>query len=412
MLKECRLRELCKRGGCSKRHHQLLHDALVSDNKHEPQHSVVTSTNCNWDVLLGVIPVKVQSEWGSEITYALLDPGSQVTLVKDSLVKKLNLNGGETRLAINTALGCSIIGTKEIEITLNSIDGIESIEIPRAFVVRDLPVTDAPDLPISTISKWHHLRDIELPVAQNKEITLLIGSDVPEVHWVIDQRIRRKKEPYAVRGILGWIVRGPLCENTSEGSFVNCISKSCGVESLIERLYNEEFEDLAKPGLLSQNDIRATELVNASTYYADGHYTIGLPWKVSPSLLPNNKNLARNRLRCLKSRLMKDSELCAKYHDVMNNYIVSGYAAKVEPGRLDARYLPRWYLPHHPVMNPKKPDKLRIVFVCAADYQGWSLNKCSLSGPNVVNDLVGVILRFREGYVAVEADIKKMFLQV
>ena len=72
----------------------------------------------------------------------------------------------------------------------------------------------------------------------------------------------------------------------------------------------------------------------------------------------------------------------------------------------------KWYIPHHPVFNPKKPEKLRVVFDCAASYQNTSLNKQLLQGPNTVNSLVGVLLRFRKEAVALAADIEEMFLQV
>ena len=96
----------------------------------------------------------------------------------------------------------------------------------------------------------------------------------------------------------------------------------------------------------------------------------------------------------------------------MSSHIRSGYAVKLPYEERNLKGSPRWYLPHHPVINPKKPDKIRVVFDCATDYQGWSLNKCLLSGPNVVHDLVNVLLRFREGYIALAADIKEMFLRV
>jgi len=71
-----------------------------------------------------------------------------------------------------------------------------------------------------------------------------------------------------------------------------------------------------------------------------------------------------------------------------------------------------WYLPHHPVLNPTKPGKVRIVFDCAAQYMGHSLNSELLSGPNLTNDLTGVLLRFRKFPIAICADIEEMFLQV
>ena len=70
-----------------------------------------------------------------------------------------------------------------------------------------------------------------------------------------------------------------------------------------------------------------------------------------------------------------------------------------------------WYLPHHYVLHPRK-QKLRIVFDCAARYEGVSLNDCVLQGPDLTNKLVGVLLRFRQEHIAIMADIEAMFCQV
>ena len=56
-------------------------------------------------------------------------------------------------------------------------------------------------------------------------------------------------------------------------------------------------------------------------------------------------------------------------------------------------------MPHHAVFNPKKPGKLRVVFDCAAKFQGDSLNGHLLQGPNMVSNLVEILLRFRQGSV-------------
>ena len=71
-----------------------------------------------------------------------------------------------------------------------------------------------------------------------------------------------------------------------------------------------------------------------------------------------------------------------------------------------------WYLPHHPVANPNKPGKARRVANAASKFRGESLNSNLLTGPDLLNNLVGVLLRFREYPVAVLSDILGMFTQI
>ncbi len=70
---------------------------------------------------------------------------------------------------------------------------------------------------------------------------------------------------------------------------------------------------------------------------------------------------------------------------------------------------PRWYLPHFGVYHPRKPGKIRVVFDSAAETNGVSLNKLLLSGPDMTNSLLGILLRFRTGQVAFMSDIEQMF---
>ena len=65
-----------------------------------------------------------------------------------------------------------------------------------------------------------------------------------------------------------------------------------------------------------------------------------------------------------------------------------------------------WYLPHHGVINERKPGKtLRVVFDCAAVHEGLCRNQVLMHGPDLVNNLAGVLLRFRRESVALVADI-------
>ena len=71
-----------------------------------------------------------------------------------------------------------------------------------------------------------------------------------------------------------------------------------------------------------------------------------------------------------------------------------------------------WYIPPHGVYHPKKPGKIRVVFDCSAEYRGEVLNHHLLQGPDLINNLTGVLCRFRQEPVAVIGDIGSMCHQV
>ena len=121
--------------------------------------------------------------------------------------------------------------------------------------------------------------------------------------------------------------------------------------------------------------------------------------------------MAEKRLSSLKRKLEKNKDLHQKYVDGMSDLLEQGYAVPVpeqDVHRSDGKV---WYLPHHPVINPNK-EKIRIVFDCAAEYGGVSLNSRVRQGPDLTNKLVGVLTRFRLNPIAVMADIQAMFHQV
>ena len=71
-----------------------------------------------------------------------------------------------------------------------------------------------------------------------------------------------------------------------------------------------------------------------------------------------------------------------------------------------------WYLPTHPIENPNKPGKVRRVANAASKFKGVSLNNALLTGPDLLANLLEIILRFRKHSVGVLADIEGMFMQV
>ena len=107
---------------------------------------------------------------------------------------------------------------------------------------------------------------------------------------------------------------------------------------------------------------------------------------------------------------MKDAKLCEDYIALMNDIFIKGYAKKAEQDHCNKGRL--WYIPHHGVYHPKKPNKIRVVFDCSAQFENTSLNKELLQGTELANTLVGVLIRFRKEVVAFTADIEAMFYQV
>jgi hypothetical protein len=189
----------------------------------------------------------------------------------------------------------------------------------------------------------------------------------------------------------------------------------CQLDEALEKFW--KIEDNVISGArkeLSVEDKRALQIISETTRFVDGHYEVGLPWKNAEPKLPDNRRMAEKRLEMLKRKLLKpeNADLALKYRDTMQGYIDKGYARKLTEDEVKADSQVRWYLPHHPVTNPNKPGKVRIVFDAAAEYEGALLNKELLQGPDSTNSLIGVLLRFRKGNVALAADVESMFHQV
>ena len=122
--------------------------------------------------------------------------------------------------------------------------------------------------------------------------------------------------------------------------------------------------------------------------------------------------MVERRAALLKKRLLKDKDLFSKYNATMNEYIQEGHAERVPTDELQPGDRPAWYSPHHPVTHPLKPEKVRVVFDCAAQFAHMSLNRQLLQGPDLTNNIVGVLTRFRQEFVGLVANIQSMFHQV
>ncbi|KAJ8047819.1 hypothetical protein HOLleu_06923 [Holothuria leucospilota] len=212
--KGCIVAPRCTVAGCKGKHDALIHipnmkgrrdNRNSSDEQQTPdsptwagtETSSVSNnqqgTNCNTSVgnqkvCFRAVPVKVQGNKGDVETWALLDNASDVTLCDQRLLDSLGLKGKETSFSLNTVVGEGQEQGVEVSLIAKALNGDGTVHLPRVWSVKGLPI-DESNLPsVSDVKRWSHLRDLEFPGCKENHVLLLIGSDVPEAFWVMDER--------------------------------------------------------------------------------------------------------------------------------------------------------------------------------------------------------------------------------
>ncbi|KAK3082438.1 hypothetical protein FSP39_009290 [Pinctada imbricata] len=171
-------------------------------------------------------------------------------------------------------------------------------------------------------------------------------------------------------------------------------------ENIFQRSLNDE-----KVGL-SADDREFLKIMDHDMKKGEnGNWEAPLPFRSSRPNLPNNRSQALKRALILQTSLKKNPAKQQHFVSFMEKIINSG-AAEIAPDKPEGEC---WYLPIFGVYNKKKPNEIRGVFDSSVVFEGQSLNKALLSGPNLANNLLGVLLRFRMGQYAMTADIERMF---
>ncbi|XP_018370125.1 PREDICTED: uncharacterized protein LOC108765776 [Trachymyrmex cornetzi] len=141
----------------------------------------------------------------------------------------------------------------------------------------------------------------------------------------------------------------------------------------------------------------------------EDRYEVLLPWKQDHSPLEDNKNLAVKRLASTTKRL-KAQGLYDAYQETLDNWLAEGIIEKVaqEELRREAHYLP-----HRGVIKENSTTKLRLVFDASATRENSpSLNHCLEKGPNLIELIPNILLRFRRHEIGITSDIRGAFLQI
>ena len=124
--------------------------------------------------------------------------------------------------------------------------------------------------------------------------------------------------------------------------------------------------------------IWAWRILKTTTKHYGLRYESGLLWKTDDQKLPSNYSQ--------RNKICKNEGLKEVFKNVINTYIEYGHASKLTKKEIDNDSSGRTWYNHqhqHPVFNPNKPEKRRVVFDLLAKCPGVCLNDVLLKGPDL-----------------------------
>ena len=162
----------------------------------------------------------------------------------------------------------------------------------------------------------------------------------------------------------------------------------------------------------SRKELQAQNMLESATKFTGERYEVGMLWSEPEPNLPNNYGSALGQLHSLKRRFQRDPDLKSLYQQSIDADVEKRFVKILNESEIKGTFGKEWYFPHHPVLNPNKPGKVRRVCNAASKYKEVCPNYKPLAGLDLLHGLVETIFRFREGPIALTADIESMFLQV
>ncbi|KAE8289495.1 hypothetical protein D5F01_LYC11197 [Larimichthys crocea] len=425
---QCYLKAKCQQ--CNQVHLEVLHDvnASVPIRPERPAPGPIQPVTYYLDpswrtscVLLKMVKVLLYNGKRRIETYAILDDGSERTILLHSAAHELGLQGPSEDLALRTIRqDISTVPGRSVSFSVSSaFHPQKRFRIHGAFTAIDLGLSKHSH-PVDTLQKvYRHLRGLPLHSFNQAQPLLLIGSDYPHLLSPVEPvHLGPPGGPAALKTLLGWTLQGPAKvlkhqASTPQCLLTNTLTPSAELLSHVTRLWQMDVLPYQNEKLIirSKQDTAAVRMLEEKTIRVevDGiqRYATPLLWKENAPPLSAPKESVLGLLRGTEKRLSKNPAKAETYNQGIKKLLDAGYIKKLTSAESQAS-VSAWYIPHHMVRHNGKD---RIVFNCSFTHQGASLNE-HLPGPTLGSTLLGVLLRFREYPIAVSSDIKGMFHQV
>ena len=216
-IKDCVSEFRCRVDGCNFKHHIMLHDGNRENKSVRNNYPVppvantinINSLRENTNTYLQVVPVIISNGVKSLCANALLDSGSDSTFISHDLANSLHLRGTNHSLEISNAISATTKLTSHlVNFEISSTTHPKKIPLNNIWVVKELNLS-LPNLSLKKeIQSYPHLKDINFPKFESSTIDILIGADIPSLHFHHDIKMGKETDPVGILTQLGWVIMG------------------------------------------------------------------------------------------------------------------------------------------------------------------------------------------------------------
>ncbi|UYV69343.1 K02A2.6-like, partial [Cordylochernes scorpioides] len=405
------------------KHHTLLHsfqpEPLNTTSIEAPiaQSSVSCflsdTTKPNETILLSTAIVRVRAENGSfHPCRALIDTGSQRSLITENCREKLNLPVKKSQLTV-FGIGNQPIQQSASETFLQFKSHFSDRIFKISSIILDQITVDLPNFLINR-DNWPHLKNTLLAdpnFDKTSPIDLVIGADLAPFLYTGKLRFQNHPGPTACSSKLGWILSGNVSSSETGNNYISLCSTSQGDDNL-RQFFELESVPAALP--LTKEEKSCGDIYDKTFCIStDGRYSVGLPFKSVPNLGDSRQN-AMKRFLALERKLHKSSNLLQQYKDFMMEYLSLNHMELIPKNERDKPSDKCYYIPHHCVLRDQSSTtKLRVVFDASCKTSNnYSLNDFLHTGPKLQHDIFNILVKFRTNPIAFTGDIEKMYRQI
>lgn len=339
---------------------------------------------------------------------ALLDLGSQISIIKSDLVTSLGLKRHYSKIPLVGIDGMRTNGNQIVLFYFRPVNSDHPLLSVTAAVLRK-PTSYLSNTLVNT-NGYCTISDDDGSFRMS-EVDIIFGCDILGKILNGNKIDFGTDGPHGMGTIFDFAVFGPI---SSEIQFNNnTVLHNYSGMTLIDAV--EKFwrsEEPPRMDLRDPADVECEDLfVTTTTRDADGRYIVRLPLIPGHQPLGDSRQTAHNRFMALERKFQRQPEFYRKYTDFMTEYISLGH---MTVSSFDLNSDKEYYmLAHHGVFKKSgDTSKIRVVFDGSVPTStGASLNDCLYTGERLQSDITSIILNFRWPFVVFCTDVKMMFRQ-